>query len=287
MRHDRRRPPPPRFRCPSPPDAPVGRTRPEACLAASELDQRRKLSAIAPPVGVSTDSGWNCTPSMRSVRWRTPMTSPSSVRAVTTSSSGTLRRGERVVAADLDLLGQSREHALPVVVDHARLPVEERSRRADRAAEGLDDGLVTEADAERRHAGAERADELERDARVFRPSRARRDDEAVGCERLGLADRDRVVAEDVDLGAALLEEVDEVPRERVVVVEDQDPHAYSTSASSIAASSAASLARHSRCSASGSESTTTPAPACSRATPPETTIVRSAMHVSIEPSGRT
>ena len=165
--------------------------------------------------------------------------------------------------------------------------MEKRSSRADRAAEGLHDRLVTEADAERRHAGAERADELERHAGVLWSPWARRDDEAIGCERLGLGDGDRVVAEDMDLGAALLEEVDEVPRERVVVVEDEDPHAYSTSASSIAASSAASFARHSRCSASGSESTTTPAPACSRATPPDTTIVRSAMHVSIEPSGRT
>ena len=114
-----------------------------------------------------------------------------------------------------------------------------------------------------------------------------RDDETVGRERLGLLDRDRVVAEDVDVGAALLEEVDEVPGERVVVVEHEDLHAYSTSASSMAASSAASFARHSRCSASGSESATTPAPACSRATPSATTIVRSAMHVSIVPSGST
>ena len=108
-----------------------------------------------------------------------------------------------------------------------------------------------------------------------------------GRERLGLGDRDRVVAEHVDVGAALFEEVDEVPRERVVVVEDEDPHAYSASASSMAVSSAASFARHSRCSASGSESATTPAPAWSRATPSATTIVRSAMHVSIVPSGRT
>src|SRR5581483_635340 len=50
----------------------------------------RKLRAICGPSGVSTLSGWNWTPSTGSVRWRTPITSPSSVLAVTSSSAGTL-----------------------------------------------------------------------------------------------------------------------------------------------------------------------------------------------------
>src|SRR5206468_3905747 len=106
-------------------------------------------------------------------------------------------------------------------------------------------------------------------------------------KRARLLDRDHVVAEDLDVRAELLEQVHEVPGERVVVVQHQELHAYSSSASSIAASSAASFARHSRCSASGTESATTPAPAWSRATPSATTIVRSAMHVSIVPPGST
>ena len=173
------------------------------------------------------------------------------------------------------------------MLDAARLPVQERLRLPDLAAEGLDDRLVAEADAERRHARPEAPDELDGDARFRRPSRARRDDEPVGRERLRLVDRERVVAVHGDLGAALLEQVDEVPGEGVVVVDHQELHAYSSSARSIAASSAASFARHSRCSASGSESATTPAPAWSRATPSATTIVRSAMHESIVPSGST
>ena len=40
-------------------------------------DHRRKFLAIAGPSGVSTLSGWNCTPSIGSSRWRTPITSPS------------------------------------------------------------------------------------------------------------------------------------------------------------------------------------------------------------------
>ena len=50
----------------------------------------RKLPQRWGPSGVSTDSGWNCTPSTRSVRWRTAITSPSSVVAEISSSSGTV-----------------------------------------------------------------------------------------------------------------------------------------------------------------------------------------------------
>ena len=60
-------------------------------LRESGPDHReRKFSASSCPSGVSTLSGWNWTPSIGSSRWRTPMTSPSGVRAVTSSSAGTL-----------------------------------------------------------------------------------------------------------------------------------------------------------------------------------------------------
>ena len=52
-------------------------------------DHWRKFLAMAGPSGVSTLSGWNCTPSIGSSRWRTPITSPSAVWEVTTSPSGT------------------------------------------------------------------------------------------------------------------------------------------------------------------------------------------------------
>ena len=56
------------------------------------LDHRvpaRKFRSRSRPNGsVSTDSGWNCTPSTGSVRCLTPITSPSSDRADTSSSSG-------------------------------------------------------------------------------------------------------------------------------------------------------------------------------------------------------
>ena len=53
-------------------------------------DHDRKFRAIAGPSGVRTLSGWNWTPSIGSVTWRTPITSPSGVREVTSRSSGTV-----------------------------------------------------------------------------------------------------------------------------------------------------------------------------------------------------
>src|SRR5690606_21495810 len=49
-----------------------------------------QLASIRCPCSVRADSGWSCTPSTGSSRWRSPMTMPSDVRAVTSSSAGTV-----------------------------------------------------------------------------------------------------------------------------------------------------------------------------------------------------
>src|SRR3954471_20095470 len=69
---------------------------------------------------------------------------------------------QRVVSADLELLGQPAEEAAAVVADGARLAVDERAGGGDLAAEGLDDRLVAEADAEGRSFGRETPDDLRR-----------------------------------------------------------------------------------------------------------------------------
>jgi hypothetical protein len=51
---------------------------------------RMKFAIRRSPSGVSTLSGWNCTPSSGSVLWRTPMISPRSVCAVSSSTSGSV-----------------------------------------------------------------------------------------------------------------------------------------------------------------------------------------------------
>ena len=98
--------------------------------------------------------------------------------------------------------------------------MQQRLRLPDLAAERLDDRLVAEADAERRDARAEPANQLDRDAGVGRAAGAGGDEQVRRLESLGLLDRDRVVPEHLHLGAELLEEVHEVVGERVVVVDD-------------------------------------------------------------------
>src|SRR5205085_2017594 len=74
----------------------LARVRPREVVAVEQprdnvLDHNfpsRKLRARAGPSGVSTDSGWNWTPTAGSSRCRTAITSPSSANAVGSSASG-------------------------------------------------------------------------------------------------------------------------------------------------------------------------------------------------------
>src|SRR5687768_14548735 len=50
----------------------------------------RKFASSCLPGFVRIDSGWNCTPSIVSSLWRTPMMMPDSERAVTSSTSGSV-----------------------------------------------------------------------------------------------------------------------------------------------------------------------------------------------------
>ncbi len=82
---------------------------------------------------------------------------------------GQPRRGERVIAPCVERLRQIGEEAGPVVLHGARLPVQQLLRIAHLAAEGLDDRLVPEADAEGR-------DRRRRSGGRCRPRRRRRQD---------------------------------------------------------------------------------------------------------------
>src|SRR5437867_6405696 len=150
-------------------------------------------------------------------------------------------------------------------MDGRGLAVHDARRAHDRAAEGGADRLMAEADAEDRQAAGGALDQRHRDAGLARRAGTRRDDDRVGTERLDLVESDGVVAPHVDLGAELAEVLDEVVGERIVVIHHQEPlrsaGRHSASASRTAWSIARALLTHSRCSDSGSESATIPAPA--------------------------
>ena len=117
---------------------------------------------------------------------------------------------QRVVAAGDQRARQAGEDRPAVVLDLGVLAVD-RLALDDAAAEGLDQRLVAEADAEHRRPGlGEGADRLDRDPGLGRRAGAGRDDEAVGAALEQLADLGPVVADDLDLGPELAQVLDEV-----------------------------------------------------------------------------
>ena len=66
----------------------IAALRREPCALARSAVKPQEILHQRGPSGVRMLSGWNCTPSTIKRRWRTPMISPSGVRAVTSSSGG-------------------------------------------------------------------------------------------------------------------------------------------------------------------------------------------------------
>src|SRR6266508_3216332 len=133
-----------------------------------------------------------------------------------------VQHDERVVARRFEVLRKSLEDTAAVVVDARGLAVHLLAGAGHGASEGLADRLVPETDAQDGRALVQAADEGQRDAGAVRISGARGDDDPVGGHARDFFDGDLVVAHDAHRGALLAEVLDEVVRERVVVVEDED-----------------------------------------------------------------
>lgn len=101
-------------------------------------------------------------------------------------------------------------------------------RAHDLSAVDLADGLVSETDAKNRTDTGEGLDDVAGHASLGRRAGTRRDHHAVGLQREGLLDRNLVVAKDTLFHAQLAEILDQVERERVIVVDDQEHAAEST-----------------------------------------------------------
>src|SRR5207253_5111773 len=168
---------------------------------------------------------------------------------------------QRVIARGLEWIRHPPEQPPAVVVNRRRLAVHDAAGSHDGRAEGGTDRLVAEADAQNRNGPREALDQRHRDARLVRRAWPGLDDHAVGTKGGDLLERDRVVATDVHVGAELAEVLHEVVGEGVVVIDHEELRAHSCSARRTAWIMARALFTHSRCSASGSESATMPAPA--------------------------
>src|SRR5262249_6810912 len=187
-----------------------------------------------------------------------------------------------VMRARLEGRRHAAEHAAAVVLDWRGLPVHQGCRTYHGSAECDANPLMTEAHAEHGHARTVAANDLDRDARVLRPARSWRDHDPGRPIGPDAPARHFVVAADDRRRAQLAEVLRQIPRERIVVVDEQNHRPASAMAS--ACNSARALSRVSSYSAAGFESATMPAPACTRATPSRIVIVRIAMRKSRLPA---
>ena len=214
--------------------------------------------------------------------------------------------GQRVVADDSVRRRQVGEDVRPGMRDAHGLAVHDLLGADDVAAVGGADGLVAQAHAQDRLLAGEGLDDGHRDAGLGRRARAGRHADAVGVERGDLFQGDLVVARHAHVLAQFTEVLDQVVGKRVVVVDHQQHfflqagrraargghwgrRASQMGSSrpcwtcSAARSTARALASVSAHSASGLESATMPAAACTYSVPSLMTPVRMAIATSISP----
>ena len=248
-------------------------------------------STAAPPSSVSTDSGWNWTPSAGSSRWRTPISTPSPC-AVSSRQSGSCGVDhQRVIAPDRQRRGQPAEDRATVVLD-ASSPCRAPARAASsarRTPAQAPDGRGTHPSVGIPASGIRRTS-LERDAGLHPACTGPARRHSARSRRAAAHRRSRGrCAPTCTLRAQLAQVLHEVVGERVVVVEDEHLHRRQTSPAvrrpaAIARITARDFATDSSYSYSGFASATVPPPACTCATPSLTTTVRMWIAVSRSPA---
>ena len=135
------------------PDATTGASPADRATAPGSPHTASQFASIRWPPSVSTDSGWNCTPSTASSRWRSAMITPlvGAAGDLELVGHGVRLDRERVVARRGERVGQAGEHARAVVVHQRGLAVQQLGRAVDGRAVRDGDRLVAEAHAEQRH----------------------------------------------------------------------------------------------------------------------------------------
>jgi hypothetical protein len=92
----------------------------------------------------------------------------------------------------------------------------------DAAAEGLADGLMSEANAQQWSLAGKVADQRDADPGFVRSARSRRDDNSLWLHCFDFVDRDLIVSADLDVFPQLSQILDQVVGERIVIIEDED-----------------------------------------------------------------
>ncbi len=127
-----------------------------------------------------------------------------------------------MIARGLKWVGQIFENARAIVKDRRRFSVHQTLCADDITAEHVADALVSEAHAQHGHPGAVGEDDFARDASFLGSARSWGDHDTVRGQLFDVSDADLVVPENAELCAEFPEILDEVVRERVVVIDDEE-----------------------------------------------------------------
>jgi hypothetical protein len=132
---------------------------------------------------------------------------------------GCLIDDERVIPCGREVRRQAGEDAMAVVADRGGVAVGRGRRAHDPAAVGRGDRLVAEADAQQRRDRAALADDIDADPGLGRGAGTWRDDDARRAQCRDVRRGDLIVADDLDVTAGAKEQVRQVIRKRIIVVD--------------------------------------------------------------------
>ena len=131
---------------------------------------------------------------------------------------------QRVVARCDEWVGHANKESAPIMMNGTGLAVHCDVIAANGHTVDVTDRLVTEAHTECRNAPLEMRKQRAADAGLLRRARTGRDHQVRGAKRLGTGDVDGIITDDFDAQARvdLAETLDEVPGERVIVVNQEE-----------------------------------------------------------------
>ena len=139
----------------------------------------------------------------------------------------TLRQGfafhhQRMIARRQKTIGQPTKNSPIVMADFARLPVHQVRRGDYATAENLANRLVAQANTQNRLLGFKGLDDFQRDARLIRGPRSRRNHDAFRVELGNLRDIDLVVPENLDLLSQFAQVLDKIVGKGIVIIDHQN-----------------------------------------------------------------
>ena len=130
-----------------------------------------------------------------------------------------LLHDQRVIPRRREVRRQASEDAAAVVADRGGVAMRRGRRANDPAAVCRGNGLVAEADAQQRRDRSALPDDIDADPRLARGAGTRRDDDPGWTQRRDIRRGDFIVTDDLDFAASAEQQVRQVVRERIVIID--------------------------------------------------------------------